>query len=149
VSGTSPSEDNNGLKQFFASIPWLDFVKPVVVTGLSTAPITVANIFLPFVNPKIIQDVWWPTVGAMIVAGGLACVTTISNSGTVRRLPGYLSGAVFVLALGTLLALTGDVIMVNSNYAALLARAAVIGLFVGIAGFAAFFLTWVLSPKAA
>ena len=138
----APRRPKSIISQLLDNIPWSEVLKFPVVVAFATAPISAAAMLLPFVNPKIIQDVWWPTVVAMVVVSGVTSITTLSNSGMSRRAPGYISAIVFLLSLSALYVITSDVVVIQPALAALLARLLVLGFFVGVAGFAAFFLTW-------
>jgi hypothetical protein len=131
-----------------SSIPWSDIVKGVFSVGVSMAPLFVANTFLPFVNPKIIEDVWFVVALAMIPASGIAYFTSLPISGRPKLMPGIVAGIVFLISLGLLLALTGDILSAKPSYAALLARFLLIGLFTGIAGVIAWILAWALNRSA-
>jgi hypothetical protein len=130
------------LLEVLQSAPWSKLVKPLIIMALSTGPISFAD-KVP-VNPKIIQDVWWLAIMTMVIGSGLSCVVTIPNYGAPRRAPGYISAIVFVASLVALLAITGQVIVLDPTYAAFLVRLLLIGVFAGFAGFAAFLLTWAL-----
>ncbi len=136
----SANKRNGLIQHLLELIP--EPLKSLCIMAFSTAPISVADKVLPFVNPKIVQDIWWIAVVAMVIASGISCVATLPNSGASRRAPGYVSAFVFFVSLGALLAITGDVLVFEPVYAAALTRGALVGLFAGIADFISFMLTW-------
>jgi hypothetical protein len=125
-------------KKQFDSLPWGDLTKPIVAVVFSTGSASGAAYYstlLPSINPKIIQDIWFFNVLAMIVASVLAYFLSLNSYGRPHRWPGYLAGTVFAACLVGHQALSLKVLLVvDAAAAALLDRLFLIGLFASLSG---------------
>jgi hypothetical protein len=92
-----------------------------------------ANLF-PSTNPKIVHDIWFLIILAMVVASCVFYFGSLGRFDWSRRVPGIIASGLFGVSLVLLLALSGDILQVKPATAAFLARVLVIGLFGGLSG---------------
>jgi FtsH-binding integral membrane protein len=135
-------------RQVVESIPWVDLIKGLAGIAFSTSSSTVAlyaATSLPFINPKIVQDVWFLTVLSMIVASCLAYFLSLRKFDRPRSLPGYIGGVAFFICVIGLPALAGEIFRPDPATAAFLARMLLLGIFAGFAGVVAWSLAWLFN----
>jgi hypothetical protein len=88
------------LKKITDNLPWGDLIKGLVAVAFpisASSGAAYAVTFFPSLNPKVINDIWFFNVLAMVVASCLTYFLSLSKSGPPHRLPGYLAGTVFAI----------------------------------------------------
>jgi hypothetical protein len=140
-----------GDRQIIESVPWANIAKGLAGVVLPTGGSTALLYFVPSftsINPKIVQDIWFPTILAMAVASGLVLFSSLRRNADPRFTPGFISAGMFIICLILLLALVGEMIRTSAAANAFLARIFLLGVFAGISGFGAWCLAWFLNRPA-